>query len=90
MSVFSGFDLKDVILVDNSVAAFASQIGNGVPILPYYDQKDDKELVDLSHFLREIVNLDNFPEFFKGYFQMSNYQGTPSIGDVIQRFRDQP
>jgi len=35
---------KDLIIVDNSTISFVYQIGNGVPILPYYDNKKDMEL----------------------------------------------
>ena len=35
------YDLKDIIIVDNSVLSFAFHLHNGIPIVPYYDE--DKE-----------------------------------------------
>ena len=53
--------LKDMILVDNSAYSFGIQINNGVPILPFYHDKNDKELVDLVQFLTNI-NLYQYRE----------------------------
>ena len=42
MSIFENyFNQKDVVLIDNSVIAFAFDLDNGIPILPYYDAKND-------------------------------------------------
>lgn len=46
MTIFEKyFSLKDVVIIDNSVMAFAFDLNNGVPILPYYDAKQDIELM---------------------------------------------
>lgn len=45
-------DLKDMILVDNAAYSFGYQIENGVPIIPYYDNKTDEELKDLLEFIK--------------------------------------
>jgi len=50
-----------MILVDNSAYSFGIQINNGVPILPFYHDKNDKELVDLVQFLTNI-NLYQYRE----------------------------
>lgn len=34
-------DLKDVVLIDNSAFSYAFQIDNGIPIIPYLDNKKD-------------------------------------------------
>ena len=46
--------LKDIILVDNSAYSYGIQVNNGVPILPFYDDKNDTELKDLVQFLTNI------------------------------------
>ena len=45
---------KDIILVDNSAYSYGFQPYNGVPIVPYYDDPDDKQLEDLTDFLLSI------------------------------------
>jgi CTD small phosphatase-like protein 2 len=44
--------LKDMIIIDNSVLSFAIHINNGIPILPYYDNKYDNELLSLEKHLK--------------------------------------
>jgi len=37
-------NLSDIVLVDNAAYSYASQLDNGIPILPYYHGKSDFEL----------------------------------------------
>lgn len=46
--------MKDVIIIDNFTVSFALQVDNGFPMLPYYDRKDDKEMIYLYYFLMRI------------------------------------
>ena len=39
-------DLKDMIIVDNSALSFAFHVRNGIPILPFYDDQFDEELLE--------------------------------------------
>ncbi len=36
--------MKDVIIVDNSAYSYLVNEDNAIPIIPYYDDKDDVEL----------------------------------------------
>lgn len=40
-----------MILVDNSALSFAFNVNNGIPILPFYDDKQDEELRHLNYYL---------------------------------------
>lgn len=51
MRIFANRNLKDIVLVDNAAYSFGLQIDNGIPIVPYYDNKNDKELKYLSNYL---------------------------------------
>ncbi|CAD8185992.1 unnamed protein product [Paramecium octaurelia] len=48
-------DLKDIVLVDNAAYSFGMHLENGIPIIPYYDNQEDKELKFLYDFLVEQV-----------------------------------
>lgn len=39
--------LSELVLVDNAAYSYAYQMDNGIPILPFYDAKNDFELVAL-------------------------------------------
>jgi len=47
-----GRNLKDVIIIDNSVASYAFQPENGLPILSWYDEKHDMELYNYMEPLK--------------------------------------
>ena len=49
-----GRDLKNVIIVDNAPYAFALQLENGYPIVPFYECKGDKEIEKLTKYLLQI------------------------------------
>ena len=48
-------DLCDVIIIDNSVLSFVFHMDNGIPILPFYDNKNDDELKFLIGYLDNLA-----------------------------------
>ncbi len=59
LSIFDKhYDLKDIVLIDNSVLSFAYHLENGIPIVPYYDADEDGELEILACYLISIY--DNY------------------------------
>ena len=54
-----GVDLKKVLLVDNSAFSFGFQLDNGIPILPFYDDRGDEELVHLINYLEAIAKSED-------------------------------
>ena len=52
LNIFKGVcDLKDIVVVDCSVLGFGFFLDNGIPIIPFYDSKEDVELKLLSYYL---------------------------------------
>jgi Dullard-like phosphatase family protein len=88
-------DLKDVVLIDNSVLSFAYHLDNGIPISPFYDSKNDCELLDISNFLikyadeddlrnrlREVYKLNEYLEIIKNYSSEDSVTDSSSISIV--------
>jgi CTD small phosphatase-like protein 2 len=48
-------DLKDLVIIDNSVYSFAFQLENGVPIIPYYSGNNDDELYHLVPYMHGVA-----------------------------------
>jgi Dullard-like phosphatase family protein len=67
----TGSDTSSTILLDCHVHSFAPQIYNGIPILPYKDEKSDSELLKLIPFLEVLKSQPDMPQFLKKYFKMS-------------------
>ena len=53
LRVIRNRNIKDILLVDNAVYSFGFQLTNGVPILPFYRDPNDRELLQLVSYLKE-------------------------------------
>ena len=51
LRIFGNRDLSDLMIVDNACYSYAFQIHNGIPIAPYFNGKNDIELLELAAFL---------------------------------------
>ena len=40
-----------MVIIDNSALSFGMNVNNGIPILPFYDNKEDEELRHLTFYL---------------------------------------
>ena len=55
LRVITSHGLHEVLLVDNSVHSFGLQLTNGIPIVPYFDDPADQELVHLSSYVLSLA-----------------------------------
>ena len=58
-----GRNLKDVIIVDNSPMAYLLNTENGIPILTWFDNKNDKELYKISPLLEFLSQVNDVREY---------------------------
>ena len=57
LRIFKGIiDLDNVVIVDNSIMSFCYQVNNGVPILPFYNNMNDKEIIYLCEFMLKVYD----------------------------------
>lgn len=59
LRVLHQISLNDIIIIDNSALSFAIHLDNGIPILPFYDNKNDNELLILANYLKELSNAED-------------------------------
>ena len=55
LRIFKGVDLKDIILIDNSMYSFAAQLSNGILINSFYNDKNDTELYNVMSYLLNYI-----------------------------------
>ena len=60
-----GRDLKDIIIIDNSPISYALNPDNGLPILSWFDDKDDRELYHLTPILEFLADVPDVREYIK-------------------------
>lgn len=67
--------MKDMIIVDNAVYSFGYQLDNGIPIIPYYDDKEnDEELMHLVYYINCIYNSPDVRVQNRKAFQLADLQ----------------
>ncbi|CAD8200672.1 unnamed protein product [Paramecium pentaurelia] len=76
-------NLEDIILIDNSAYSFAYQLNNGIPIIPYLDNKKDDELIELENYLMELLNVDDIRIENEKNFQFQQIQNSSSIQQAV-------
>lgn len=53
LRIFKNRDKKKIILIDNSCFSFCNNLNNGIPIIPFYYDKSDTELIKLEKFIMD-------------------------------------
>eukprot|EP01083_Nonionella_stella_P032164 88047_1 len=64
-----GRDLSKTMIIDNSPPAFTYQVDNGIPIISWYDDKFDDELLKTVNVLHKLSTLSDVRPAIKKYFQ---------------------
>jgi len=82
------------VIVDNSVFSFAFHIDNGIPIIPFYDDKGDEEMLHLIYYLNNLVIASDIREQNRHAFELSKLSehssSSESEGQHIQNFDKAP
>ena len=74
LEIFSqNYNLKDIVIIDNSVLSFAFHLHNGIPIVPYYDEDKDGSLYVVGLYLMHIYNEDDLREANKKHINLDSF-----------------
>lgn len=73
LRIFHERKLKDLTLVDNSVLSFGLQLDNGVPIVSWYNDKADKELMNLIDYLKQIRSVEDVRVVHRSTFNLASF-----------------
>ncbi len=65
--------MSDIILVDNAAYSFGFQINNGIPIIPFYDNKNDLELKHFTNFMKSIHNVKDIRDVLKKTLKINQF-----------------
>ena len=57
------------MLIDNSAFSFGAQVENGIPIIPFFYNKEDTELPSLLEYLKLILESYDVRTFNKEAFK---------------------
>ncbi|KAL4489491.1 hypothetical protein ABPG72_002787 [Tetrahymena utriculariae] len=88
LRVIANRNLSDIVLVDNAAYSFGFQIDNGIPIIPFYDNKSDAELKHLIHFMKSIHNVRDLREIVKKFLKIGSFSEFSDPHALIQNLFD--
>jgi len=79
-----GKDLSQIVIIDNSVFSFAYQIGNGIPIIPFYDDKSDEEMLHLLYYLDCLAKVQDVRQQNREAFELHRLtEEKKDSGDIL-------
>ena len=58
------------MIVDNSISCFGYHLENGIPIRPWYNDWNDRELYNLATCIRAMAVLDDVRPMVKSLFHL--------------------
>ena len=69
LRIIKGVDLKDIILLDNSIYSFSAQISNGILVNSFFNDKNDIELLNvLGYLLNFLLKADDIRTINEQFF----------------------
>ena len=69
LGILEGFDLKDMIIIDNCVYSFALNLNNGILIPSYYNDPEDRELLGAIDYLKDkLMEVDDIRKVNEEYY----------------------
>jgi hypothetical protein len=63
---------KNIILLDNNPLSYYLDVENGLPIKSFYDDKTDKELINLTFILEQLAKVNDVREYIKEIVYMNH------------------
>lgn len=84
------YPIERVVLVDNFISAFSLQPDNGIPILPYYEGSEDRELPKLGNFVRNaIFQLADVRPVLRDTFHTRLFHAHAQLADLVAALQDE-
>lgn len=65
LNIIKNRDLANMVIVDNASYAYGYHFENGIPIVPFFDDKADDELHHLMNYLLSLAGVSDVRDFIK-------------------------
>lgn len=77
---------ENVVIIDNAPSSFASSLWNGIPIMPFFDNRRDVELKYLCHYLLSLAAVSDVRPVLQHTYKLHLFEKVQSVGEWIQHF----
>lgn len=74
LRIFANRDPKNLVIADSAVYSYGFNLENGVPLLPFFGDKKDGELLELADFLVKVKDVKDFRKVTQKYFMVSLFE----------------
>lgn len=78
LRIFGNRDLSQVVLVDNATYSFQANVDNGIPIINFFENKQDTELRDLLGYLKALYDEPDVRPVNRNYFKFNKLMNASS------------
>ena len=85
LRIITNRDLKDLVIVDNAVYSFGFQLDNGIPIIPFYNNREDEELLHLINYINTLAFFNDLRDQNAKAFQLRELENA-DITDYLEYF----
>ena len=85
LRIFANRNLSNLVLIDNAALSFYFQILNGIPIIPFYTNRQDRELFELEKYLMGLVNQSDLRVANDRAFRMRDIQNGETPFDCLEK-----
>lgn len=86
LRVIGGREVENMVLVDNASYSFGLQLDQGVPIVPFYDSRQDIELLVLAKYLEKLAHGKSMGEYNKKTFKLREISDSVSVEEAYKLF----
>jgi len=74
-----------MVLIDNASYSFCFQLDNGIPVIPFYDNPLDKELMYLTTYLLELMQSNDMGAKNTAFFKNQLYTIEKSLEGLTMK-----
>jgi Dullard-like phosphatase family protein len=85
LRVIGNRNLKDMVLIDNAAYSYGFQLENGIPIVPFYDNKADQELRHLIPYLKFLGTVEDLREVNRQTFKFHHYGVYDEAEELLEK-----
>jgi len=85
LRIFANRNLKDLVIVDNAMYSFGYQVENGIPIIPFYYNKSDRELKTLVPYLKSLYHVRDVRDVNIRSFKLHKFTESEDHDEVIRK-----
>ncbi len=75
---------KDIIIVDDTSLSFSLNLDNGIPIIPFFGNKEDIELLMLKSYLKYLKLFNDVRTGNRKFFKLYKYQKASDLKSLFK------